>query len=85
MTRPALAAIAAALALSACGNEAPATAPGSPAVHERISNARSCAALQREFDRAMSNVERIEPGDPRREPPLAYASAAADRQEDLGC
>jgi hypothetical protein len=59
--------------------------PGDPAVWERIEQGTDCAALQEEFDQAMDNAERREPGDPLRELSLSYAKAADQRMKDIGC
>lgn len=59
--------------------------PGNPDVYERIETSTDCVALQAEFDTAMDNVERYEAGSPEREVPMAYAEAANDRIEELGC
>jgi len=61
------------------------SAPGSPAVYERIRGLTGCGELQREFDIAMRNVERLEPGSRGRDVLLSYAGTADSRMRDIGC
>lgn len=77
------AALAAAIVLPGCGGSD--QKPGNQAVYDRISATSDCAKLQTEFDTAMSNHDRYAAGDERRKVPLAYAKAAQDRIEKLGC
>lgn len=58
---------------------------GSTDVHSSIDAETDCLVLQESFDRAMENVERYEPGDPRRDAPLSYAEHIVSQQEALGC
>lgn len=59
--------------------------PGNPAVYERIEAMTDCAELQKEFDTAMDNADRYEPGDEQREWSIAYAEAADGQMEQNGC
>lgn len=58
---------------------------GDATVYQRIESTTDCAALQREFDTAMTNVERLPAGDERRKVPMSYAEAADKRMEALHC
>ncbi len=59
--------------------------PGNPDVYARIESSADCTALQAEFDVAMENVERRQPGDDYRRISLAYADAADRRMRTVGC
>ena len=52
-------------------------------VEQRIVTSTDCAGLQREFDVAMENAEKMRQGT--RDVPLHYAELAADRMVALGC
>lgn len=80
--------LALAASLFACSSSSEAgssSRPGSQAVYNRIDSLTSCAALQREFDQAMGNVEARSYGDPARKISLSYAEAADSRMEAIGC
>lgn len=70
--------------LSACAPRATERI-GSPEVYARIEAITDCEALQREFDGAMTNAEARQHGDPLRKVSIAYADAAEDRMEKIGC
>lgn len=73
------------LAAAGCGGSDENAEVGNPAVFERIEAESDCVKLQSEFDTSMDNVERFEPGADERDVPLAYAKAAEDRMNELGC
>jgi hypothetical protein len=67
------------------GNDGTDSKPGNPAVYQRIEAESDCSALQREFDTAMDNFDRAEPGSDARKWSLAYAEAAEKRRQQLSC
>ena len=72
------------LLLAACAtDEKPRV--GNQAVYDRIDALTTCDELQTEFDTAMDNVERRQPGDPLRDVSLAYATYADARMRAGGC
>lgn len=65
---------------------APAPArPGSAAVYTQIAAMNDCKALQETFTRNMNDRDRRQRGDPLREAVTAYAFAADDRMQAIGC
>ena len=81
-------AIAAAMALVACGrgdDSDTGDRPGNPAVHSRIEQADDCATVQGEFDQASENNELAEPGTQQFDQTLGYMEAADARLDELGC
>lgn len=61
---------------------------GSPAVEStkaRIEAMTDCAELQREFDTAADNFDRVEPGTEQADASLAYMQTADDRMREVGC
>jgi len=58
---------------------------GNVEVYRRIDAMTTREQVQAEFDVAMENVNRREPGDPYRALSLDYAEYALDRQKALGC
>lgn len=59
--------------------------PGNVAVYDRIDGLTSCTELQQEFNTAMDDVERRQPGGKVRAVSLAYAEYADDRMKEVGC
>lgn len=59
--------------------------PGSPDVYRRIASLTNCAKLQREFDIAADNADRLHDAGGTAPVPLAYMDAADDRMRSLGC
>lgn len=58
---------------------------GDADVHARIKAMTDCAELQSEFDIAMDNFDRNEPGSDLAKATVAYAETARKRMEALGC
>jgi hypothetical protein len=51
--------------------------------HRKIEAMTDCVALQETFDRNTDAVERYSGGDPRREAPMAYATTAEKRLNEI--
>ncbi len=58
---------------------------GSPAVHARISALSTCPEVQREFDIASANFDRIAKGTEGSKAVLSYMDTALERMHELGC
>lgn len=80
-----LVSVALASSLAACGGDDNSKRPGSPAVYDRIDSTSDCTKLQREFDTAMRNHDRVPKGGEQRVTSLAYAQAAQTRIEAVKC
>lgn len=77
-------------ALAACGGSEEAERPGMASVYADIEAETDCAALQETFDRNMDRYERrdVEARTQEGSPgaiEFAYAQAANERIEELGC
>lgn len=83
MPRMAVVAIAAALALGACGGE-PRVKPGDPAVYERIEAMESCGRLKQQVEDAIAASLQVRAADAK-EAQLAYALAGRARMKELDC
>lgn len=91
-----LALLAAVVALAGCGtsgsgSETPATTaenedrPGSAAVYQRIESMTDCDALQRQFDIAGDNADRMHDAGQTADIPMSYMDAADARMKEVGC
>lgn len=58
---------------------------GDPAVYSRIENSSSCTYLQRQFDIAGDNTDKLQAEGRDAAVPLSYMRAAHTRMREVGC
>lgn len=58
---------------------------GDPAVYARIDSMTSCTALQRQFDVAGDNTDKLQAQGLDADVPLSYMRAAHTRMREVGC